>query len=174
MVVCAKVTHPVRLLAEHGDQVALALVVGDDHREGNNPPRLVAPDFERGRPVGPHTLGKRQGAQSVCDTGRPSRPTFAILPSLKSTYQTAQHAITLLRPGGPPPSAPKRFSSVGRSRCRPCPTRSPSGLLVAAERHGVIELHLAVQSHGSGLELLGHPVRATEIAGPRGGREAIG
>jgi hypothetical protein len=29
----AQVTHPVRLLAEHGDQIALALIIGDDYRE---------------------------------------------------------------------------------------------------------------------------------------------
>src|ERR1700759_4889810 len=125
MVICAQVAHPARLLAEHGNQVTLALVVGDDHREGNGPSRFVAPDFERGSSVGPHALGKRQGAQTVCDAGRPSRTAFAILPSLKSAYHAAQHALTLLRPDTAT-SAPKRFSSVNKSRCRPFPTRSPS------------------------------------------------
>src|ERR1700728_2975527 len=99
MVICAQVAHPVRLLAEHGDKVTLALVSGDDHRERNDPSRFVAPNFECGSSIGPPTLGKRQGAQTVCDALRPSRTTFAILPSLKSAYQAAQHAFTLLRPG---------------------------------------------------------------------------
>src|SRR5271169_6587154 len=99
MVICAQVAHPVRLLAEHADQVTLALVVGDNNRERNDPSGFVAPDFERGSSVGPHTLGKRQGTQTVCDTRRPSGTAFAILPSLKSAYHAAQHALTLLRPG---------------------------------------------------------------------------
>jgi hypothetical protein len=38
----AQVTHPVRLLTEHGYQIALTLIVGDNYRERNRPPRLVA------------------------------------------------------------------------------------------------------------------------------------
>src|ERR1700735_3518470 len=133
MVICAQVAHPVRLLGEPGDQVTLALVVGDDPRERNDASGFVAPDFERGSPVGPHTLGKRQGAQMVCDARRPSGTAFAILPSLKSAYHAAQHALTLLRSPSPT-SAPKRFSFVDRSRCRPCPTRSPRRIACSRRR----------------------------------------
>jgi hypothetical protein len=38
----AQVTHPVRLLTEHGYQIALTLIVGDNYRERNRAPRLVA------------------------------------------------------------------------------------------------------------------------------------
>jgi hypothetical protein len=38
----AQVTHPVRLLTEHGYQIALTLIVRDNYRERNRAPRLVA------------------------------------------------------------------------------------------------------------------------------------
>jgi hypothetical protein len=63
-----QVSHPVALLAEHGHQVALTLVVGDHHRERNRPSRLVAAYFKCGGPVRSNTGRKSQGAQSVCDT----------------------------------------------------------------------------------------------------------
>ena len=38
----------------------------------------------------------------------------------------------------------------------------------------MVELHLAVQPHGSRLEPLGQPVSAAEVPGPRRGGKAVG
>jgi len=92
----AQVTHPVRLLAEHRHQIALPLVVGDDHRERNRPPRLVATYFKRGSLIGPDAGRKDDGAQPVCDARRPPRTAPAILPSLEPAYNAAKHASTLV------------------------------------------------------------------------------
>src|SRR5690242_4380377 len=51
---------------------------------------------------------------------------------------------------------------------------APAGLLVAAEGHGVVELHLTVQPDGSGLEPLGNSVCAAQVLGPGGGRQPVG
>ena len=42
MAVGTQVAHPVRVVAEHADQVSLALVVGDDHRERNRASGFVS------------------------------------------------------------------------------------------------------------------------------------
>src|SRR6516164_6162390 len=51
---------------------------------------------------------------------------------------------------------------------------APTGLLVPAEGHRVVELHLAVQPHGSGLEALGDSVCPAQVRGPGGGGQAVG
>src|ERR1700749_1718196 len=51
---------------------------------------------------------------------------------------------------------------------------SPTGLLVTTEGHGLVELHLAVQPDGSGLQALRDSVCTAEVIRPRGSSQPVG
>ena len=119
----AQVSHPVRLLTEHGHQKALALVVGDNYRERNRPPRLVPTHFNCCSLVGSDPGPKDDGAQPVCDARRPPRTASAILPSLDPANNATEHASTV-RAGRQPVVQGRSFSGLRTAQM--CLIRSPA------------------------------------------------
>jgi hypothetical protein len=93
-VTAPQISHPVRLLTEHRDQIPLTLVVGDDDRKRNQPPGFVTAHLECGSSTWPDAGRKAQGAQPICQTRGPTRTAFAILPSLKRAHDA--HGPTLV------------------------------------------------------------------------------
>ena len=83
-----EVAHPVRLRPEHGDEVALAFVVGDDDGERDDLAAAAAADLERAGPRRPEAGGERQGGQPVLPvwrTGSGARPCTASAGSRRSS-----------------------------------------------------------------------------------------
>ena len=71
------VAHPVGLAAQHGDEIALALDVGDHHGERNHQPASTATDGERSGPVWKESSREGQARDPVLHRahafGRPLR-----------------------------------------------------------------------------------------------------
>ena len=91
----AEVAHPIRLVAEHGHQIAVTVVVSDNDGERDLPSGLVASNFERGSMTGSDAGGKGDGAQPVRDTSRPTWTTPAVLPPLERAESAAQNGVSL-------------------------------------------------------------------------------
>ena len=63
---CTDVADPVRVLAEHRDEVALAVVVRHHHRERKQTARTVATHLEGNHVLHPVACGRGERLRAVC------------------------------------------------------------------------------------------------------------
>src|SRR5271156_5905372 len=99
MIVGAQVTHPVRLVAQHGHQVAVTLVGDDNYGKRDLPPGLAASNLDCGSLVGSDARCKGDAEQAAHYACRPVWTPGAELPPLKRAHSTAPHHTSLPLPG---------------------------------------------------------------------------
>src|ERR1700752_4230820 len=99
MIVGAQVAHPVRLVAQHGHQVAVSLIGDDNYGKRDLPPGLAASNLDRGSLVWSDAGRKGDAEQAAQDACRPIWTPVAELPPLKRAHSAAPHDTSLLLPG---------------------------------------------------------------------------
>jgi hypothetical protein len=74
------VAHPVRLLAQHRHEVAVAVHLGDHHGERDDAPAAPAPHLELRHAARPDPLGEDDGGHAVLQLGEAARAATPVEP----------------------------------------------------------------------------------------------